>query len=258
MLQDWCNEKTWNWSATSNTDTNEVTDSELSLKSRTKSFTMSPGDTVSLFRWFYIKDHVADTLSYRFSDQTVDAWTVIELVDQGTGNVIEVLDSMRFSSIDNRICIMSMRPSISRVVYIVPNHVSTTTAFVRVRVGNVGIDDHHWFRYDAIMDVVSWRVLPRSGVFNERYRAGNICEPQPSSLPISVHALVGRSGIRLRSVASSTLVVTIRGLDGFPRATLNVPGGSEGIEQELQPGLYYIHISTTNGISLGSRNHVVQ
>lgn len=175
MLQDWCNEKTWNWSLSGDTDTNEVTDHELSMKSRTKAFPLAAGDTVSMFRWFYIKDAVADTLSFWFSDQTVDAWVVIELVDQTSGNVISILDSTRFSSIDHRICIRSMLPSIARVMYIVPSQTPSTTAFVRVRVGNAGGNDYHWYRYDAIMDVVSWRMLPRSGVFNDRYRAGNIC-----------------------------------------------------------------------------------
>lgn len=163
-----------------------------------------------------------------------------------------------FSSIGHRICIRSMQPSIARVVCIVPAQTASTTAFVRVRVGNAGATDHHWFRYDAIMDVVSWRVPPRSGVFNDRYRAGNSCQPRPSSITITIHALVGRSGIRCVSTASSTLVVTVHGIAGFIRATLNVPAGSQGVEQDLPPGFYYVRMSTADGMSLGSRNLVIQ
>lgn len=44
MLRDWCNEKTWNWSSSGNSDTNEVTDHELSMKSRTRAFPLEAGD----------------------------------------------------------------------------------------------------------------------------------------------------------------------------------------------------------------------
>jgi hypothetical protein len=258
MLRDWCNEKRWNWSPITDTDTNEITDQALSMISRTKTFPVRVGDTLSAFRWFYIMDATRDTISFEFSDQTVDSWAVMEFVDDATQQVVAVLDTVRFSSVGRQMCIRSTRPAIARVVYIVPPDVTASNGYIRMRVGNAEGDDHHWFRHDAIMDVVSWKLLPRSAAFNDRYRVGNACEQGMHDPPLTIQTLSGRSGVKCASRSREDMFATITGVDGFQRASIRVPSGSQGIEVDLQPGLYYISVRTVRGMHVGTKNVIVE
>ncbi len=48
------------------------------------------------------------------------------------------------------------------------------------------------------------------------------------------------------------------GVDGFQRASVRVPSGSQGIEVDLGPGLYYVSVRTLQGLPVGTKNIMVQ
>jgi len=67
LLKDWCGKKKWNWSKSTDTDTLEYNDQQLSQRSRTQTFPLTAGDTISVFRWYAIVDAMQDTVPTWFT-----------------------------------------------------------------------------------------------------------------------------------------------------------------------------------------------
>jgi hypothetical protein len=128
--------------------------------SRTESFRVVAGDTVSAFRqweWYDPKEHRQDTTNFRSLD-TLDY--VIELVSVKTNDRIALLDSFGVLPRDTPgpPTFYGSRPIMATARYIIPSTASPDTAFIRIRLYLRGDGLYLPIREDAITYGTSYAV----------------------------------------------------------------------------------------------------
>lgn len=262
FLQNWCNEKCWNWSRSSMTDTAEVSNAMLSAMSRTKAFAVAAGDTVSLYRDVVLHDYMADPDGTLTFDRWVSAYGVtltMEVVDAVTNVRIALLDSMAVaaSTPDRRPCLWMPYPASSWVVWVAPSSLAPTTAFIRVNVGTSSPSARPFFRCDNMNLARSRGKLGRTAWvrYDDSLRSKNVCPSTPSQCPIVVGATTSPSSVSVTVPPGQTLLDAIRIVDqaGAIVHALTLPTGTNPIVFALPPGLYIV-MGSRSGTVVCSRN----
>jgi len=129
--------------------------------------------------------------------------------------------------------------------------------FIRVRVGNEADNNLHWFRFDDLMDAVSYRMLGNAPSYNQRFEQGNACSSMGVSAPVVFSALQGLPGVRCTTQSSEQHSVVIVGSDGFTKATIVVGGSAQSTDVPIQPGLCYSQVYNAGGVFVGTYNILV-
>lgn len=252
LLENFCANKSYNWSPASNSDTDEVTNAQLTALSRTVNFDIDTGDTLSLFRLTMLEDIQGDSVTFVEAHFPVPASASIELIDSATGDRLHLFDSLRVSSTNGQQCLYLQRPAVARSVLVVPSSIGQKTAFIRV---NVKSDSTpmHWYRSDVISTAGSNVLLAAMAGYSSAYENGNAC--QSSSCPLAFTSLPNGTGVRLSvSPTNGVSAINIYKASGILQTTVSTGGQSGPFDVSLSPGLYFLvamsgtaHVCTRSG-----------
>lgn len=200
MLEHWCRKKCWNWSTTSGSDTAEITDAMLSAISRTRTFTVAAGDTVSVYRDWTLHDYVESSTGVLTARRWVSAYPVsvaFEVVDASTNMRVALLDSIRIgtSSPDRRPCVHAPLPNAARLVWVAPS-MPATAVYLRVLVSSGGAPNP-FFRCDDLD--IAWsmgRLGQRAWVdYTDSMNVYNACPASLADCPLIVTGVSAPSGL---------------------------------------------------------------
>lgn len=124
----------------------------LTDSSRTESFELSTGDSISFyreFRWYNPITHVQDTSNYYALD-TLDY--SVELVRVSDGQRLALLDTIGIlaQATPGAPVFYGTHPVMAHIKYAVPSNLNGDTAFVRIRLNARGDGDYHFMRLSTI------------------------------------------------------------------------------------------------------------
>lgn len=257
LLDKWCMNKLWNWSIQSNSDTNEVTNSQLSNLSKTQVFTIGAGDTISVLRKCSIQDYIGDSLAFKRSDQTIPVYAVTELVNVATSTIVDVLDSVRFHSVSGQLCYTGFRPMLARIVHVVPTGTDSTEVYIRIRVGAEG-SESHWYRRDYLSTAVSKAILPRAHIYNNRYEQWNQCGAAASNSNLSISTNYAPTTLHFECPAGYTYRVYVYSVDGMKRAEFDLGPSSTVFDMSAVNTRYVVGIVNLATMQVETRHILVQ
>lgn len=261
MLDNWCMEKVWNWSDYLNADTAEVTNAMLSSLSRTRTISISAGDTLSMFRRISWMDRAISNYGYKklINPDAISMW--VEVVDASTGARIELLDSTHFSSTttSGRPCFQTQHPLYSRLVYVAPAGFPTADVFVRVNVSSAGSVNKRWTRWDNVVQAASNILLNYEGIraYCDTVESANDCSPTTTSCTFT--ASTHSSPRRIRATLATASPITafdVYSSTGQLIQSASVVSGTTNYDINVDPGLYYVVARVGSGVSC-TRNIVV-
>ncbi|MBN9400361.1 MAG: T9SS type A sorting domain-containing protein ['Candidatus Kapabacteria' thiocyanatum] len=245
FLDNWCMEKTWNYSQYLDTDTAEVTNAVLSTLSRTKAIPVSVGDTLSVFRRISWMERSVDRYGFKklVNPDAISMW--VEVVNASTGARIELLDSTHFSSTtaSKKPCFQTQHPLFSRLVYIVPAGFPTTDVFIRVNVASAGSVNKRWTRWDNVVQAASNIILNYEGTraYCDTVEQANDCSPTTASCTFTASTHSSPRRIRATLAASSPITAfDVYSSTGQLIQSASVVSGTTSYDMNVDAGLYYV------------------
>lgn len=152
-LDHWCLDKVYNFDEQADTAKWEFTNAELSALSRTKTFPAVAGDTVSFYREYYWLDHTNNSTvnaAKLVSDHELSMSVELRLASNDAR--ITLLDSIHINTTtqNGKPCIVSWKPIMARVRYLVPATVTDTTLlYIQANVYASGSAPSTFLRADA-------------------------------------------------------------------------------------------------------------
>jgi len=151
-LNNWCREKSFNYDDEGDTARWDYTNSQLSDISRTKTFTVVGGDTLSFYREYFWLDHTTNTYNPAKFVSNDNVYVSVDLINAANGNRIALLDTIKISSTttSKRPCVFGWKPAIARIAFKVPNSVDTVNAYMKVHVATSGEEGAVFMRYDML------------------------------------------------------------------------------------------------------------
>lgn len=249
LLEGWCNKKCWNWSATTQSDTAELSNAMLSAISRTKAFTLVTGDTVSLYRDYVLLDggdHVGAPATVPLWGLSHPITMTMEVVEATTQRRIALLDSIGLSpSASGRPpCIWSPYPVSARVVWIAPP-ITTTSAFIRIGVASTDPVAPPFCRCDDLDIARSAGRLGRSVWldYDDRLRSAGACNTSEAGAPLIVAVIADQPALSVAIATEAADVDRIRVLDAT--GTIVAERVVEAVPRPwiipVAPGRYFVH-----------------
>ena len=191
-LKNWCLDKVYNFDEEGDSARWDYSNAELSAISRTRTFPVIAGDTLSFFREFYWLDNTNGGIINAGKLVSDDELSMsVELVQESNGARIMLIDTVHVSSTteSKKPCIVAWKPVMARIGFLVPSSVSeTTNVFLRANVFSNGPSGSSFLRSDMLRYRMSKQHLESLGWqnFSSSVVAENDCS---ASCYFSVTAL---------------------------------------------------------------------
>lgn len=210
-LNNWCEDKTWNWNNSTQQYFNEVTNAQLSSISHTTYMPVVAGDTVGFYRHVYWLRRGPSTgsLAKYISGDAVSY--SVELVRRSNGQRMALLDTFRISQSGvSSPCVHALYPLASKVRYVItPNVIDTVYACIRVNVFTSGSDNDVFSRSD-LFNTLNARIFLNNPYFENfmaTVNAENACGASAGNCGMVVAN--GSSG-SINATVSSSSIVTVK------------------------------------------------
>lgn len=159
----WCDGKYYNYDDVNGSARCDYTNAQLSDISRTRTFRVVGGDTLSFFREFYWYDSTTQFYNPAKLVSTDEIYGSVELVAAGSNTRIALLDTFSLRSSGSATpCLYLWRPVVARVEYLVPSYVDSTDAFMRINLHSAGPSGSRFMRYDNMSMALSKTHLAES------------------------------------------------------------------------------------------------
>jgi len=206
-LNNWCEDKTWNWNEATQQYFNEVTNAQLSNLTHTTYMPVLAGDTVGFYRHIYWLERGSSGGSIaKYVSGDIVSYAV-ELVRRDNGQRMALLDTFRISQSGvSSPCVYMWYPLASKVRYIIPSVITDTVyACVRVNVYTTGSDNDVFSRSD-LFNTLNARVFlnnPYFENFMSIVNAENVCGASSGNCGMTVSS--GTSGNVNTTVSSSSI-----------------------------------------------------
>lgn len=232
-----CLRKVWNWNDSTSTFVDEISDATLRTMSRTRWFSVSPGDTVGFYRLFVMRQHITNAfLTERWVAPDAISFAV-ELLDSATNQRLALLDTFRLSSTtpSGAPSFYTRYPMASSVRAVVPAGITAgQRVAIRTRVYSDGPANERWTRSDILMYAPSlngprnygpsWKALAQHNVaFN------GTCPPfvttSPGTITVSTPSTPGGTMLEVLTPYGNPVGSVPLPLAGGS-ATLSVPAGA--------------------------------
>lgn len=152
----WCDQKVYNFDEQGDSARWDYTNAQLSAISRTRTFSVSSGDTLGFFREMFWFDNATNSYNPSRIDSDDELYFSVELVNASNGARVMLLDTLSLASSSGTTpCIFMWRPVVARIGFIVPGSVGTINAYIRVNVSSNGVSGSRFMRYDDMTIVKS-------------------------------------------------------------------------------------------------------
>lgn len=244
LLEDWCFQKTWNWSDAMDTDTNEVSNAVLSALSRTKTFALRGGDTVSMVRFIDWYDKLRDEITTEHYVNPDAITMTFEVVNAATNARVHLLDSIKFepTTVSGKPCFYSPRPLFSRLMYIRPTTADSIDAFVRVNVASQGATARHWYRTDMMKMPRSYLVSQSPVMINycNLAIANNECGPGAPGCGFMVGTVSSPKALAFTVPPGPITALHVYASSGALHGTIPVTPGVTSYNYPITTGLYFV------------------
>jgi len=245
-FEKWCYGKAWNWNSNSSSDTNEISNYDLSSISRSDDFVVTTGDTITFFREFYLTKRFVDSLKsdWWHSDDAISV--AIELVDSVTNNRVALLDTVFFApTVTSKLpCYYARYPVAANVIYVIPPALNASRVYLRALVTSAGSDNYHFYRADNIDAVNSHTKLATSQwlEYQNALVANNSCPGGGVSCSFLAVSMSSPSRVRLSVVPLQTQLDELRIVtaSGSVIGSYTLPLPSQPYDVSVSSGLYIV------------------
>lgn len=242
-LNNWCEDKTWNWNSSTQQYFNEVTNAQLSDLSHTTYMPVIAGDTIGFYRHVYWLRRGPSTGSLaKYISNDIASYSV-ELVRRSNGQRMALLDTFRISqSGPSSPCVYMWYPLASKVRYIVPPIITDTVyACVRINVYTNGMDNDTFSRSD-LFNTLNARIFlnnPYFENFMSTVNVENACGAGTGGCGMTVSN--GTSGSINATVTSTDIThMKVFSQAGYLVSSAAVTAWPSTVPLSTGPGLYIV------------------
>ncbi len=207
-LSNWCHKRLVNYDEVGDSTLMEWSPTELNSRSTSRVIPIRGGDTLQFYRTLSWIDRTTSGPSFnRYVNPSRIGYSV-ELVSVSTNTRVMLLDTVLFEQTTStrKPCLSSWYPTASRVRHIVPSHVDSTDAVVRISTWAFGAHARPFYRKDRMSRMKSDHDLsqPYWTAYSDSVEANIECG-SPSVCDLVVSAPSAQSGLNISVPWPSTL-----------------------------------------------------